>query len=310
MSIETTIGDPNLYQSFKDLKFVEVSEGVSGALEIPIIRPEDNTLQGLHTKIEDKLGKTHWWLMDYWREKGLPGEQFVFKAGELEIEVFNFHTPLTPSELAAFQKAVGIFANVSGSLKHRTFLIDDLQAVNVHSGEDLNGENDPNAPIIKIQPNARRDIPHRIAEVGNFPGTLIHEGAHSLADEKFKEGWGKQFGWSLHLDAPIRHPNGHVQYDIAAEPARCITEYARFNRDEDFAESFLASIIAPERLDPERLAFLQRRFDVLTARSFNGAVDVIKRSGNEVVLPRIPETVLFYRREPKAYIRTAPPPVQ
>lgn len=92
-------------------------------------------------------------------------------------------------------------------------------------------------------------------KAGNIAKTLIHELAHSLDDEnseKFSE-WIGISGWFKEDGEPWL-PSREVGF---------LNEYSRKHPKEDFAESFTAYVLDPDRLrvvSPQKYMFMERLF--------------------------------------------------
>jgi predicted Zn-dependent protease with MMP-like domain len=92
-------------------------------------------------------------------------------------------------------------------------------------------------------------------KVGNIAKTLIHELAHSLDDENSKQfsEWIEISGWFKEDGEPWL-PSREVGF---------LNQYSRKHPKEDFAESFTAYVLDPDRLkivSPQKYMFMERFF--------------------------------------------------
>jgi len=293
-----------VYQRVEDIpvREVTVAEGNLDKTVVPLYLFSDTGVVdpvAVIDKLRAELSNRCWWLMPEWRDKGLPKEQLSVSSDRLKIEVFNFGTRLDDQEVEDFKAMASIYSQLRGEMEYTTILISDARSKNDYTGEALNGQGYPDARMIKIDPHAREKKPHRVYEVSNFLGTLIHEGAHPYVsgehDVRILNSWTDEFGWHMSSNALLT-PGGFPQSQFVDEPDRTISDYAKFNPGEDFCESVVAAIFAPERLDLGRFNFLDRELGVTGVQMGNNdGIGVVRRSGNKIILPRLSEVAYYVK---------------
>jgi hypothetical protein len=295
MTKETKPAVIPIYQRVENIpvREITVAEGNRDNTVVPIYLFSDTGLVDsavVADKLRAELLSRFWWLMSEWKDKGLPREQLSVSSDRLKIEVFNFGEVMDDQEVEDFKSMVSIYSQLRGEMEYTTILISDIRSKNDYTGEALNGQGYPDARMIKIDPHTREKKPHRIYEVGNFLGTLIHEGAHPYVsgdhDVRIINSWAKEFGWHLSNNAVLT-PGGFPQSQFVDEPDRTISDYAKFNPDEDLCESVVAALFASARLDRGRFNFLDRELGVSGVQMGNNdSICVARRSKNQIILPR------------------------
>lgn len=293
----------DVYQPAHSVSFRQVSEEVglaSGSLPVFIHSDGDLSKDKIRESLLNELETRYWWFKKVWREKGMPSEQFILTVGDFRVEVFNFAQKLGDEEVDDLKKMANIQRQLGNRTDFRTILIDSDQPINKYTGESVNGEGDPSARIIKIFPNARRQIPHRIYETGNFLGTLVHEGSHQwvdINDVGLINKWIAELGWRVDIERTIQLPGGFPKSWFVDEPQRCINEYAAFAPNEDFCESLVAAVFARTRLDPQRLAFMDRELGTdKIDLEISDQIKVDRRDGENIVLPRVDEVSYYVKK--------------
>ncbi|OGE04830.1 hypothetical protein A3B51_03490 [Candidatus Curtissbacteria bacterium RIFCSPLOWO2_01_FULL_41_18] len=105
--------------------------------------------------------------------------------------------------------------------------------------------------------------------------------------------WSREFGWRMVDSKDIRElPGGEKSSYICDMPERCVTEYARANESEDVAESFVAYICDPEKLDDEKLEFLHARYPRKEITIV--AAEAKKLEGEAVEVPKVPSFIKYF----------------
>ncbi len=276
------------------LKFEEVHEGSSDfdtAIAIPAA-PEESQ-ESIELKLTERLKQEHWYLQDSWRSKSLC-EQFVIKVGDDSVEIFNFGRMLLPDEISKITAALKDMSrlkntNVLRSVSH--IAIDNEQPLNPHTGEAMNGLGGRDGAI-KLYPAALSNQSHRVPDVSNLEGTVIHEFSHSLPTD-FIKSWRKSFGWQFIMENPKTLPGGAVTIEETTQPERCITEYATINAAEDICDSMVAALRNPAALDAEK--FEKIKIELLPESAKDVLVEVEKKSMNDQRLPQLSGPIKYKR---------------
>ncbi len=268
-----------------------------GAIFVPGYGPNSHVSERMTSELRVKLKRRKWWLSDEWRNKGLPAEQVLIGIPQLGFDVYNYAERLTEKELEDFKQLASILSQLKRPVRFNTFLIDDQQTINPNSGDPLNGKGSGVLQVIVIEPNTRKPIPHRVFEVGNFLGTLVHEASHFLVDPASSKDlinkWEEEIGWERIPDE-ARTPGDFPKTYALNDPDRCITSYGQISSAEDFCDSLVAALFVRDRLDPQRLAFLDRELgtDNVNLNNFGQAV-VTKRTKGMIRMPRIDQEFFY-----------------
>lgn len=291
-------------QSFESIGLVQVPEEIGtemvGAFPIEnrSAKLTISKAQARH-KLRGRLENHYWWLSSEWALKN-PNEQLLIAALGVNFDVYNFAQKLTDLEIEKFRQVASVFSQMKKKIKPLTFLISDHQSINPYNREPLNGVGKSNGTI-KIEPNARLPIPHRIVEVDNWTGTLTHETGHFFLDPQTSEGtrlandWRVSNGW---IEDPEHKP-------ISGEPDRkwllpgdidSVTDYARFSPFEDFTDSLVAALHARGRLDAKRLEFLDKELGTDRVDLSKDNAVVARRIGPEIIMPRVDQAYYYLRR--------------
>lgn len=288
---------PPRYEVFSDIQFQEnkASDPDNGVDLIKISARSDESQESVTKKLQDHLKAHCWWLQDYWREKGVPKEQFTITTEVGDIQIYNFSEVLTERHLQELEGLISFFTQASDQspLKEiRYILLDNNQPPNPNTGEEMNGYGAIKESAVKLYPRGQKFMPHRISRASNFEGTVIHELSHKFSIP-LRNDWSRTFGWKM-LESPVQLPGGAHQHYKCESPERCVSEYAKISPDEDLCESMVAAIKAPDTLDPERLAFIKEK--IFGSSHQSTPSEIIKQ--NRVTIPSVKQPVVFQRKEP------------
>lgn len=273
-------------------------------------------------EIVESIKKQHeakeWYTSAYWREKGTPLEQLDITIDGHPIIVYNYNEKSHLTEehvvrtISSLEKIVKSFPSILDKI--RWILIDDEQPPSLLGEEDLyptNGEAMEEKKAFYLTPKGMRLVPHRVEEVSNFEGTLIHELGHLLQD-KFKKEWSEEFSWEYCWEDKERwelkktksgqykffdRTSGEIapQGQYPLQPDQCVTDYAKQNIAEDICESLVVYFFNPERLkkiSPAKFAIL-KKYD-----SDRKKIEVLTTKKEKVELPEIrPQVINYYVEE-------------
>ncbi len=225
-----------------------------------------------------------WYEQSYWKAKGEPQERVVLNFADSKTTVVNFNKDIQFEKYReratqAMKDFGAKFPNALAKLKW--ILIRDFQGEPIYEGFQVNGitlQRTAEGTMV-LEPRAFGDIPHRIARVQNFEGTLAHELGHQVDTEFFDE-WRKfwpdvfneQDNWILdkrkgvpftELNPPTHKVTGQVattESQYLADPQQCVTEYAKTKPVEDICESLVAYMYDPELFEaksPEKFELIR-----------------------------------------------------
>lgn len=271
---QETIDNPNLIGTLKvgqkDVLLYRTEEEGEDVIKVRFDPTEDKDI--IFDYVESRITIPRWWTWEYWEKKGLPKEQMQLTDGEHNLTFYNYGESLKPDQLVIINRVLGMFAGIRNGeiFKHMDhILIDDIQPMNEKSGELANGHGFFQAKALALYPNAFADIPNRVTDkVSNLEGTLTHELAHGFSDvmlggesSEYRtiNQWMIVGNWDIQEEMRVL-PGGQTTHVVTTEPDRCVTEYAKADEEEDMAESMVAAIFDPEKLDPQKLQFLQENF--------------------------------------------------
>ena len=266
-----------------------------------VIKSNDPSINSVQDQAKEDLGWEHWWLNELLVDRFGPlQEKVLVKLGDHSIYIYNFWQELTEDDLTRIKQALITFSRyVPESVADlEDIVIDGKQAVNSNNGEPKNGDwlsgrASAHYKTLRLFPNAFKDRVHRVTDkVNNLEGTIIHELGHSI-NKKVDVDWSREFGWRMVDSKDIRElPGGEKSSYICDMPERCVTEYARANESEDVAESFVAYICDPEKLDDEKLEFLHARYP--RKETTIVAAEAKKLEGEAVEVPKVPSFIKYF----------------
>lgn len=242
-----------------------------------------------------EIQRTRWWLQDYWLEKDLPHEQIEFTDGKHSVTLYNYSGNLSPEQLATISRVLGIFSAIKKGVVFdhlRYILIDDSQEIYSKTGKPKNGLARSDWRAIIIYPNAFSDQPSEmLGQISHLEWTVTHEFSHLLEEIKtddqdsFIDGWKRVGKWRVNRQGRTL-PGGGISIWETDDPQRCVTERAHADYQEDLAESNTARIYAPDKLDPQKVNYLQQRIPF--NREEQRGWDATRISAAEIKLPETP----------------------
>jgi len=291
------------YQSVESINIKKVFRGDPGynnAMAIYI----DNEPEGkdIEKMVRDQLKNQHWWMNEYWQEKGFSKEQVDIRVGESEIILYNFGETLSTAHFEELKKAMEDFSRVDGgrifNKKVAYILIDNERPLNSYTGEESRGHSPGRDGAIKIYPRGTELGDYREEETTNFEGTsnfratLIHEFAHPMQDMTgITKKWIEKFGWSiLSFQKRKKLPGGAFKDYEILDPKTCVSEYAKCDPWEDVCESVAAAATNPDSLDPKKLLFIK---NMLLKNNEPLPILVTPKDAEKITLPKINPEVRY-----------------
>jgi hypothetical protein len=283
-------------EGMNDIRLLEVLESDERHEDALVIYAKpDQSPEEVESILKKQLVDKNWWLQEYWQSKSVQ-EQIVIKFGESEISVYNYGESLKQEQIQSIESILQSFSTLkkSNALKNiNAILIDDIQGVNQNTGEDLNGYGALDKGL-KLYPNSLKPIDHRVANVSNLEGTVIHELSHGIG-ENIEQQWRKEFGWKPRENREKMTGDAY-SYEYTVAPENCVTDYARINAKEDLCESMVAALKNPEILDPARLKFI--RSELLGQDPTVPTSDFETKNGDKITFPRLEQPVRYIRKQP------------
>lgn len=299
------------YQNVEDIEIKELGTGESNAGVIRIINDPEDLPEKIIEEVRKTLIETHWWLLPYWRNKGLPKEQVTITIGDHTVDIFNWNeqalTEEQVSEITAVLKTFSLIADGKALKDCRYILIHDKQEMNPKSGEEMNGYGIVHDSAIKLYPRALRPIDFRIPGVSNLTGVLIHEFSHRLVEayiqadgkkEMVVNVWTKLFGWKF-LEKSRKLPGGFATPWQTDTPEQCVTDYATHDPGEDICDSMVAAIKNPAALIQKNAGKQEFLNNALLgnlsdpAKLGDIAANISRRTDNAVRLPRRDDPAVY-----------------
>ena len=246
---------------------------------------------------EKVIIEQNWWLQEYWQKRGVPREQISVKTDNLVLELYNYGQELNPSQAEDLKRVIGALSRASipeQNKRIKYIAITNQDELNDQNGENKRGYAFPSSKMVALYPRAVSPEPHRIPNTSSFAGTLAHEFGHIYlsADSDFWNDWRRNFGWKTLPDDQVDWSKAAPKRYSTNQPERCITDYALFSPDEDICESLSAVVNNPEVLDTERRVFVRERW-LKEVESKEVEVDLEKKVGNDIQLPKVPDTVKY-----------------
>ena len=294
---------------FADTKFTEVLAASEFAKYPGLLYVRGDTEEALRANAQLAAAKSCWWLGKKMKDRDVPRTQVVFEfSSDLSITLYAYaDLPLNEGQLAGVSRALTWYATVAGGeqvlQKIKWIVLTDNEIVNVKSGGFQRAETFFNQSVtfftrVGSSTESYERIPQ--TDVSMIEAVTLHEYAHAIMDQyafdrTLREDWKRQFAWK-YLDEPKKLAGGMEVMYACDEPERCINEYARSDPSEDFCESLVAAVYAPQSLDPIRLQMLQER--ILNKSKQGSAValpNITTMSGGEVRLPDPPKEVFYTR---------------
>lgn len=304
LMVEATLlpdGQPRM-QDVQSLRLVEVSrpaeQSPADEQTISVIATDSDSQNAVEAKVRQALQERHWWLNSVFQKKGIPREQITMQVNGSPVDVYNFGQPLSPEAKNRLLDTVDLFAR-SVRMKVvpdliRYILIDDERPANDNTGEEGYGYSYSDWKAITLYPRAVEDGPYRIDGVQSLAAVIIHELSHNV-ELTIRNEWMQAFGWQF-LEKPKELPGGSMQNEECDNPERCVNTYATMRSSEDFCESVAVALLNSERLDPERLRFIQEHILAPTSSSESKVAATEEKHGDAVRLPEIIGPVHFSRK--------------
>lgn len=263
------------YQKLEDIEFIQ---GDNPEFRVSPTTPEYQITELIRQSIIQK----HWWLDPYFQKK-LPTEQIVGAVRGHTVSLFNFGRRLTEAEQQEYSYFLALVSQFNPSdefPKHKFILIDDQEdVVKLKTGELVNGENlTHDRGFLRLFPPVFASLQHRVGNVSNFLGTLVHEIGHSYEGNIHFE-WMDQFGW----DRSTGQTN-HLEW--------CITPYATKFPEEDICDSITGLIFNPQNLYPAKNSMLDATIlKGLNTDQVGPSLTVL--AGSDIVLPTRSSTLVY-----------------
>lgn len=300
VSESTQPGGPE-FQSLENVPLVQLPREAGeaeGAIRVAVF--EGDTLRQTADRLSQQIVNKYWWLNPEWRKKGPPKERVDLTINDQTFSTFNFGSELSAGEIEALRLMVAVMSQIPNNYTFTNILINDEDKTNNYTGQNMLGEGYPEARAFEVSLRARKEQQFRGQPgVSAFLGTVLHESAHSFVNNGYDvstiNAWIKELNWRfIPAESTTRTVGGFPQSYLPDDPAKCVSEYAAFAPNEDFCESFVAALLFPERLDPDRLRFIEERFGIPGIDlGKSGLVDVQRKSYPDYEMPRI-EEVRFY----------------
>ena len=280
--------------------------GINTTTCVGVTAAATDPLPDVEKKVLNALQDRYWWLSRCAQEKGQPQEQCTIEIGDARLDVYNYGEPLSEESRTTLAAAVRLFirstrARVIPNLV-RYIIIDNVNPPNPHTGEGGYGDNNALSQSITLYPRAVENGPYRISGVRSLSAVLFHELSHNL-EPVVAQAWQHTFGWH-YLDTPRPLPGGSMQYAVCDQPERCPNDYASISPAEDFCESMVAAL-ENAALDRARQEFLRHHVFHEDPHDTLAPATVTVKTGKDIITPRIPEPVLFYRKPPPIIRRKA-----
>lgn len=237
-----------------------------------------------------------WWLNEKWSNKTV-NQQVTIAFMDYRIDLYNFSQKIIHDwHLTVLKRWMAHLLGFSiGDIlqKVQYILIDDADRLNPFSGQAKFGSIDIDKNAIIVYPAGLSEEEYRFGEITRWEGILWHEIAHWLEPGLFHRWqWMEKFGW-VELNQPTMAPGGAELHWKCNQPERCISDYAKINLMDDFAESFVAVCFCPELLDQEKFFYLSSKM-MMKKKIYPIQIDARLRLGEQIVHPFLYQP-LYYK---------------
>ncbi len=275
--------------------------------------------------VKEEKERKDWFLLDYWRKKGMPQEQLEIQVSDKLLTVYNFNkeVPFTEEHAVRAKRVLEQLESIMPQVIEKIdwILIDDIAHPSAFGDPDKypwNGNAMRSYRAFRFLPRGMELAPHRIEAVSNFEGTMVHEITHLVESDYEKEWSERGFVWDFCIDYPDEWevrltPDGNEKrfYNkktgemaptgmFPLQPDQCINYYARGHIDEDICESMVAYIYNPEllrKISPDKFDILENH-DLKKPKT---GVSIRRIPKDQIRLPEInQEIILYYIQEPES----------
>ncbi len=217
---------------------------------------------------EQLIPKRDWRKVNYWRAKGKPSY-----IGKIEtpcgskVELFAWNK-ISKSKIETLRKCIYLLPSEL-VLPTKYLLFDIKDAPNPYSLSELcTGYRRQFEMSIQFYPYSyiTKGYYKGLSKVPIWQGTIIHEFAHNQDFyPEIMNAWIKEFGW-VKIDKPrIIYTSNKFRIKVeykCIKKEMLVTKYAGYKPEEDFAESMVAALLCPERLNRKKFMFIQRIFKI------------------------------------------------
>ncbi|MCK5084167.1 MAG: hypothetical protein KAQ64_00740 [Candidatus Pacebacteria bacterium] len=285
------------FQHISSLIFEEIKKDSPDVNDTIEILGENKTNEEIEEAIKEELKKKYWWFNEKWTEKGLPEEQIKLRLDNTIIDTYNWGDNLNNEQIEKIKDTLILFcSNSKDTLENTKYILINNTSGGKHkiTGDELNGRS-PNGDFIELFPNALKDIGHRIKNVSNLEGTIIHELSHKIRLE-IRNKWKKKFGKDLSWNEKKQKAEGGALIDWKPyDQFSCISDLACYDFDEDLCESMVGAMKNPSILDKNKMEFLKKN-NLISDKNDrqNISIEINRLSENDIKMPNI-ESPIRYR---------------
>jgi len=196
--------------------------------------------------------------------RGLPGQQFIFQAGDQELTLSNYNVSLSDDQRDEIQRWVGTMVSrvVDGlGMVKNIFIVPDVPDV-LPTGEPMNGESPGGFDGIVLYPPALSPRRHRTGEVSNLTGTLTHEFFHQynrhVGVTDLSQKCNKIGDWNIHYKFP-KMIAGRLAFSTQENLIE--TAYGKVAPTEEFCDAAVKAIYNRSAFhDVKKRSFIDKHF--------------------------------------------------
>ncbi len=191
-------------------------------------------------------------------------DRLHIQLGDRSLEVFAFGDELS---LEQREMLVGAIEQMYGRLIDKSlWTVESIQilpldGINPKSGGPYRGREFPASNRLELYTAGLQAGPYRGGELPctELEGTLTHELTHIILERELAAAWASaDLGWKTTDGERIELPGGDKTLFYNTRPQECTTSYGALQKDDDRAESVIAYLYAPERLEPKRKEIIGR----------------------------------------------------
>lgn len=271
-----------------NVKYRTVEDDARYTLEVD----DPNNQQTVQEKLGKQLLKDFWFLSPEIRDEELKHRFGIRLDDNTEVELFNFNPNFGPEQLAQVASTLALYYH---SLKDKSLW--KLQSIQVRSKDERNnksgvpfrGKEFPQQQRFELYPATFDDGKYRqTMECTWAQGATAHEVTHVVLEQTLEKLWVQNkeaLGWELLDDQLLILPGGSTTASYNRDYANLPSEYAGYQRDDDRAESVVARLFDPSRLNDPRKAIMDQIFQPTESAPY----EIVQK---EPVLPELPEITI------------------
>lgn len=232
-------------------------------------------------KIRTELINKFWFLGEEYENETLLERYEIYLGENNVVEIYNFNAPLNDSELSKIKNTLALYYN---RLKDKSYW--NLQSIQIRSKNAKNNKSGNyyyGAEYLRqlrfeLFPNTFSSGKYRdCMNTSWLEGSIVHETTHIVLEKALVDYWSKYYkelGWIDVNNIVIQLPGGDTKDYYNKDYRRLPSKYASYQLDDDRAETVVAGLYSPERLNELRKKIFSIFF---SEKTDNYVAQVIKK---------------------------------